>query len=549
MTSFLTADFTTIPRPDSPIERIENIGVLENTECTLPYKDKRSGKCIIPMDMKAVDALESATPNKDKTLQIALRIRYITPDGRKKCFHGPVLEPFYDFDAGTVTVDAIGPEDRVATAYIVKGDSQITEGVFLDGLGFRELLGSAQNRPNQDALNWPSLGIIPGVNTATPSSDARKMSKGDEIWTQGFIELGKLLVAPDWAIEDIETDPTTVAIGTITEGTDTALPSASVTNIPLVSGLPGIVGKMRVGVRIDVDNPYTTKIELIHPDGVTKAVLWNGPKVVYGTHPSPPGAETFGDGDADGNLLFFADKGDLVYGTRLDPITAFPLVGQFFTPDSPTATFFEQDASGTWVLRITTGSGSSGTFKYGTLRFSLPEPAYARFNTFDPESSTDPPIRAKFHKGFGRENARVLNVRTMGSYVRNQAIILAKDGDTQAIGVDDVSRYYIGTRQMFESSGEFDNLTILEKVADARVEERAWPPLTLELTPEIDYGQAGLPRALYDYRAGQHISGHAKRGRVERMATALVNSINLKQTKSGVETTLDLLTSVPEDAP
>lgn len=543
MISFLTADLTTIPRPDSPIERIANIGPVA-MECTLPYKDKRTAKCTISMYSEAAGVLSSANPDRDKTLQIALRMRYCTPDGRKKCFHGPVLEPFYDFDAGTIEINAVGPEDRMAVAFIVAGDSQIDEGVPLDGPGFRELLGSAQNRPNQDALNWPSLGIVPGKDTADASNDFRKMDKGDEIWSSGFIELGNLLVAPDWEIEDIETEPETVASGSVTYGTDTAL-SPGVTDISLVSTLPGLVAQMRVGVRIYFSAPYTSKVELVHPDG-TSTTLWRGTRVTQGTKPGPSGGEALGQGDTDSDLLFFADKGDLIYGTTLHPITALPLVGQYYTPGAPSGTFFEKTATGTWKLRLTVPSGQTGTFKYGTLRFQVPEPAYARLNTFNPESSTNPPIRAQFHQGFGLGNAKKINIRSIGSFVRNQAIIVSKK-NIQAIGVDDNSRYWIGTRQMFESSNEFDDAAILDAVADSRVNEMAWPPLSVEIEPLIDIGQDNLPRALYDYRVGQHILCYAKAGNVLKRATVRVDSITLSQDKAGVDTSLAVSTSVAED--
>lgn len=545
MESHLFASLTTIPRPDSPIELVEEIGVLENTECTDPYKDKKTARSIISMESDAAEAIgDPDFVEKDQTLRLALKIDYITPVGVLPAFHGPILEPFYDFDAGTVQIDAIGPEDRVATAFVVAGDAAI-DGIPVSGRGFRELLYSAQNRPNQDALNWPSLGIIEGSDTSSPTSQFRKLQRGDEIWTNGFIELGKLLVASDWYLETIDTDPSSLAIGEVTDPTDHSLTPGTVHNFTIPSSLPGRIGKMSVGLWLTGDDPYSANIKLIHPDG-TELWLFQGSEITYGELPTVDlSQDLLGQGTADSDLFIVGDKGPSEYGTLLNPITVWPRVGSFFAQEgTPSGTFFNKLATGDWVLQIQV-SGTTPILKHVALKFQMLEPAYARLNCFDPESTTDPDIKGFFEKGFGFQNAKKCNFTTMGSYVRNQAILVGKDGLT-AIRVNDASRSEIGTRQMFESSGEFDDGDILGEVAAARVHERSRPVMLTDLQPENDVGQEGLPRLLFDYRPGNHVRGHAIRGKVEKAATARVMSATLKQTTSGVETTLDTQPTVAD---
>ena len=541
----LAYELTTIPRPDDAPVKLARIQPRAGNTVEAPLMDHQLAACKVLMDERPAAFLMDLANDRDMTMRVALKVRYVTPafdadwnvigTRKKLVFWGPLRRPEFDYDAGVITCNAVGPSARTEKAFIVGGDVAINPGVTADGRGLMTLLGLAQNRPSHDALNWPSLGIIPGLDSSTESSTYITLRLWDQIWSEGLQNFASALILPDWELEPFETDPAAVAIGTLTDNVGGNAPANATTDFDLVSAYPGEVSNLRVGLWIDHPHPHGLKLQLVSPAG-TIATLWDGPAF------SPVGgADAFGQGATDPDLGFLALTGMALYGDADDPLV-YPRVGQFAQPEL--GKVLTEDATGTWKLRVTDSSGSAATVNAWTLRFEDPLPAYARLNVSDKPDSANPPIAATFHSGFGKTNLRRCLLATEGGLLVTQDIEVPTEGDAVPRG-NNTARGLYGTWQSCESSGQADSHDVLVAKADLNVGAHAYPPIEgSPLQPVQDIGQPRLPRPFYDYKPGGFLKVVAKRGYCRHRTVQRLTRLVLTDMGDGVGCDWDLVPNI-----
>jgi hypothetical protein len=541
---FLESYLTTIPRPDSYPEKVADLGFRAGTQVTIPYLDSRtcSGISLDMHEDNEVSKLFEYDGDgnwvRDKTLALALKVYY---RGRI-VFHGPLSAPRYDFTSGKIELVAHDPSLRLKRAYLVSGDPALSAGISLDGEGLMLLLDSAQNTAPQDALNWPSLGIIRGVDLTTGSLQTTTLTRGDNIW-QAMTDLGQALTGPDFDLEPIETDPAELASGTDFAnyfGGGAAIADNATTDFSLAISFPGTIGGLRVGIWADHTAPRQVNIDLVHPDGTSV-------RVYTGSNEDDPGTGS-GDflGQGSGSDLALLGAGRSLYDQP------YPHVGHFRS-QAPLGSLYGKPAAGTWKLRVhDTAAGSTGSVKQFRLDFQLPAPSYCRLNatdkpdtslltnTIDPDGISGP--SCVFHKGHGEDNARILSVTPQGDQVRNQYIAIAQT--RTKIRVDDESRAAYGTYQGFDSPGEGHSNAYLAAWADSNVGAYARPVPALELAPVNDGGENLTLRYGDDFVVGRHVRAVGKRGRAYFDVLGRVERVVLTQGPSAVVTDMDVQPAV-----
>lgn len=534
----LVADLTTIPRRDTPMSVLSRLGIVEGTSVSIPWLDTRTATVPdISMTSPQIAPLIEWAEWRDKTLEVALRVRYACPilGAKKIAFWGPIHAPKFDYETGTVTINAADPLIHMKKLFVVTGDDLINPGFSLDGHGAQQILAASQNRENQDDLGWPSLGVNPGIDLSTREAALlRKATRGDQLG-QTLLDLAQLEVGPDFELEPYETDPVNLASGSVTDNSDQPIPDNDTTDFTLASGLPGIIEGIRVGVYIVHDKPATLDIWLVHPDGTTIVQLYDGTK---DRNQSVTGGPCFGTSDA--NLMFFADSGAPLYGTFFTA-SVFPKTGQVKAEDKLLSTLYDRVAAGTWKLRIRDrGAGSTGTLKAWSLRFQLPDPAYARLNTWD-KPPENPDMDAKFHDGEGPNNASII-VEPMGETTVNWARWAAAEGGIEKIREDSVSRAKIGNWQDWQTTDQADSLDVVRELANREIKAYALPPDAITIKPDDDRNQANLPRLLFNYKVGGHVLGVAKKGNCRHRVPARVTQGVLTNAGGTVRTGL---TTIP----
>lgn len=535
----LTADITTIPRPDTPMTVVSPLGIVEGTEVTIPWLDARTAK--VP-DLSMYDPRIAPLIDwdnwRDKTLQLALRVRYVAADvGKQIAFWGPIHAPIFDYETEQVTIQARDPSLRLERGFVVSGDDLISPGATIDGRGAATIVNAGQNRPNQDDLNWPSLGINIGVDLSTPNhTEFRTSSRGDQLW-QTLQEHGQLQIGPDWELEPFETSPTNTATGAVTDAADHAIPDNATTDFALVSGLPGLIEGFRVGVYITHDKPSELDLWLVHPDN-TVIQLYDGTR---DKNRSVTGGDAFGTDDSD--LCFFQDFGHWLYGTILNA-SEWPKTGAVRSDEPLLSTLADKDAAGTWKLRIRDRSaGNTGTLKAWSLRFQLPSPAYVRLNTWD-KPPENPAMDAKFHDGEGPNNANI-RISPLGDQVRNWARFGRGGGNgsshDEVIRQNSASRDAIGTYQDWVTTDQNDSTAVLAALANRDILAYSNAPPSLVIKPDDDRGQADLPRLLFNYKVGGHVLGVAKKGFARHRVPARVTNGVLRNSGGVVQTDLNVI--------
>jgi hypothetical protein len=134
------------------------------------------------------------------------------------------------------------------------------------------LLDAAQNTSAQDALNWPALGIIRGLDTTLDYADKlTQLNKGDNIW-DSMKQLSDALIGPDFDLEPIETDPAELATGADVWSTGATLTDGATTDVSITVSRAGNIGNLTLGIYGTHANPHDMRIDLIHPDGTTVRV-------------------------------------------------------------------------------------------------------------------------------------------------------------------------------------------------------------------------------------------------------------------------------------
>lgn len=534
----LTADITSIPRPDSPPEVLSHLGIIEGTTVSIPHLDARTATIPdLSMYDPKVQPLFDWDNWTDETLAVALRVRYIWPGVAKiPVFHGPIHAPDFDYPSGKITINARDPSFRLEKTMFVKGDDVLDMGYRLDGRGAQLIVEGAQNRPNQDDLNWPSLGINVGIDTATHTTLRRTAQRGDQAWST-LRDLAQLQIGPDFELEPYETDPTVLAVGPVTDNTDQNVPAGATTDYTLNVGLAGIIEGFRLGVYVRATTPSLLDLYVVHPDG-TVIQLYDGTR---DRNKSSSGGDMFGTSDA--NLMFFADFGDPLYGTNLSPST-FPKVGRYRSEDGLLSGLADKVAAGVWKLRIHNRGGTAATLKAWSLRFQVPEPAYVRLNTSDKPPEV-PTMDAKFHDGEGPNNASI-TVSPIGESTVNWARFGGAKGAAEAIRKNDVSREKIGTLQDWQTTDQSDTAEVVQGLADRTIGAYSYPPPAITIKPDDDRGQADLPRLCLDYKVGGHVLGVAKKGYARHRVPARVTNGILRNAGGTVQTDL---TVIPVMAP
>lgn len=532
----LTADLTTIPRPDTPMVVLSPLGVVDGASVTIPWLDSRTAT-IPPISMEdpRIAPLFDRVAWRDRTLAIALRMRYVVPGlGKQIAFWGPVHAPDIDYETGLVGITAHDPSLRMKAAFATDGDS-VLDGYTLDGRGAQAIVDSAQNRPNQDDLNWPSLGINVGVDLATdaPGTD-RKATRGDQLW-RTLTDLAGIEIGPDFELEPFESSAANVATGPVTDNADHAIPNGT-TEYDLNVGLAGVIEGFRLGLYITHGHPSDLFIALRHPDG-TQVTIYDGNKDTSVDNPGGAFGDAFGTGD--GALAFFADFGDPLYGAKAGP---WPKTGRLRSDKSLMSAFADKPAVGMWKLFITNGPAWGGTLKAWSLRFRLPDPAYCRINTWD-KPPDNPEADAKFYDGHGPDNAKI-KVTPLGEATHNWFLAASKSNADGIIRQNSTARDEIGNYQGWESTGEEDSDDVLAAYADREVKAYARPLPALTVKPDDDYGQANLPRLLWDYKVGGHLLASAKRGYARHRIVCRVRNGVLTNAGGRVRTDLNVVPTV-----
>jgi hypothetical protein len=534
----LTADLTSIPRPSSPPRVLSHLGIVEGTNVTIPWLEARLASVPdLSMYDPRVQPLFDWANWTDNTLAVALRVRYVWPGiGKRIAFWGPVHTPDFDYETGKVTINARDPSLRMERGFVTKGDDLISPGYTVDGRGARQIVSAAQNRENQDALDWPSLGINPGFDFSTPEhSIFRRATRGDQLWDT-LKQLAALEIGPDFELEPYETDPTNVADGPVTDNTDQNVPAGATTDYTLNSGLTDVIEGFRVGVFVRHQHPSQLDMWLLHPDGTT-IQLYDGTR---SNKPKKTTASPYNAfGTAEGDLAFFADLGKWPYGTRLNP-DSWPKTGQFKSEDPLLAALNGKTAGGTWKLRIRNRGAAAGTLAAWSLRFQLPDPAYCRLNTYD-KPPENPAMDAKFFDGTGANNARI-KVSPLGESTANWARFGSGQGaQSEAIRQDSAARNKIGTYEDWQSTDQADGEDVLAQLAARWVAAYGLPAPALTIKPNDDRGQLNLPRLLFDYKVGGHVLGVAKKGYARHRVPARVVQGVLRNAGKTVQTDLNVI--------
>lgn len=531
----LESYLTTIPKPSERPQKLVRLGFRQGTRVDIPWLDSRTASGITlrmgaPSDKKAIEALfdySTDPPLRDKTLAVALKCYYQD----RVVFHGPIQAPEFDYD-GDVSIVAHDPTLRLKSAYLNVNDEATTDGVSIDGEGMLSLLASGQNTAPQDALDWPSLGIVPGVDSTTESDAVMKLKRGDQIFSS-ITDMADLILGPDFRIEPFETDPAELASSSDTASPNAAIPDDATTDWTIAVGSAGNIGGIRVGVWAEHADPQQVNISLVHPDG-TVIRLYTGSK-----DKAASGTDFLGTNNTTGTLCFFTVNRGSIYRVA----TTYPHVGSFRS-DKSLSTLFDKPAAGTWKLRIEdTAAGSTGTLKHWRIDFLLPPSAYARMNLSD-KPVTDPlpdPV-CTFNKGHGTNNARLFKVTPQGDLVRNQFIATSKLGTK--IRVNNAARAEYGTYQGWESPGENWDLATLAAYADAQVDAYNRPVPRVELAPKDDTGQNRTLRYGVDFIEGDHVRAVGKKGRAYHDLIVRVMGVTLTQGKASVQTDLDVLATV-----
>lgn len=522
---FLESYLTTIPRPDARPEKVADLGFRVGTKVTIPYLDSRTCSGIqldmhedIVRDLFVYD--DDGVAIRDKTLGLALKVYYRgTPQ-----FHGALSAPKYDFGTGKIELVAHDPSLRLKRAFLMAATS-----ITLDGEGLLSLLDLAQNSDAEDLLNWPSLGIVRGVDLTTGSLVTTRIDKGSNIW-QTFTDAAQSMTEPDFELEPVETDPSELASGTEFANyftTAAEIDDSATTEFDLVVSLPGAIGGLRLGIWAEHTAPRQINIELVHPDGTAVRVY--------------TGANEEEAGPGDGSFLG-AGPGECFFGHGSYPYDqAYPHVGTF-RPDSPLGVFYGKVAVGTWKLRvIDVAGGDTGLVNQFRLDFQLPAPAYCRMNVSDKPDTSDPDAiapTAVFHKGHGTDNARILNVTPQGDQVRNKFTATSKAGTKTRR--DNDSRADYGTYAGYDSPGDGHSLAYLTAWADANIGAYGRPIPALELAPIDDGGVNEALRYGEDIFVGRHVRAIGKRGHAYFDVLGRVTQAVLTQQKSSVQCDLDV---------
>lgn len=543
---WLDSVLTTIPRPSARPTKLAELGFRVGTRVSIPFLDARTAKGV-PLrmdhqgDFEAIEKLfdygilDPATadmPEADRTLQIALKVYY---RGRVQ-FHGPIFAPSFDYAAGNIELVARDPSLRLEHAFLNSTDKIVADGVTLDGEGMFNLLAAGQNTPAQDALDWPSLGIIPGKDTTTDTDIIHKVARGDQIW-QTMKDIGNLQLGPDWELEPIETDPAELASGSLVWSTGDTIVDGATTQIPAAYGGAGSIGGLRLNIWADHSNPLPVHVTLIHPDG-TRVRIYTGSKEAA----FPGGTDWLGNGTTSGTLAKFRPTDyDSIYKVP------YPHVGQFRS-DRSLSQLYDKPAAGTWKLEFddTVTDGNAGTVYYWSLDFLLPPPAYCRLNVYDKPVTDDPanPITPScvFDSGHGADNAKTFKVTPQGDLTVNQAIVTNKHGTK--IRVRDISRQKIGTYQTWQTPGLEYGLEVLGAYADAEVAAFNLPVPAVELAPRDDGGINNTLRYGDDFVVGGHVQAVGKRERAGHSVIVRVMSVDLVQESSAVTTDMQVLATV-----
>jgi subtilisin-like proprotein convertase family protein len=539
----LSADLTTLPRRDTPMEVLEHIGVVDGTSVSIPWLTEGRTATVPDLSMydRRVAPLIDEAAWTDKTLQVALRIRYLVPAlGLKKiAFWGQVHAPDFDYETGKVTINAKDPALRLDKAYSVTGDDLISPGYTLDGRGMAAIIAAGQNRENQDDLGYPSLGLNPGLDLSTRLRTLfRTASRGDKLWTL-LTELAQLQIGPDFEFEPFESDPVNLASGPATDNVNHAIPGSATTDYTINVGLPGIIEGFRLGLYVTHAKPSDLDVWLIHPD-TTTIQLYDGTR---DRNQGSTGGDAFGT--SDGTLMFFADFGEPEYGSSLRPST-FPKVGQWTSDDPLLPALMDKVAAGVWTLRIRDRGSSGGTLGAWSLRFQLPDPAFARLNTFD-KPPENPAMDASFYDGTGPENAHI-KVSPLGESVVNWSRMGSGKGKREVIRHNETSRSVIGNMQNWTTTNEDDSTDVLTALANRELAAYSYAPDALAIKPHDDRGQRGLPRLLFDYKVGGHVIGVAKKGYCRHRVPARVTSGTLRNAGKVVQTDIGVIPVVGAQA-
>lgn len=532
----LEAFLTTVPTPTHRPVKVAELGFRPGATVTMPFGDSRLCTGIaIDMHEPLVDDLfeiDTGVKIRDKTLELALKLYY----RQKVVFHGPIHAPEFDYASGKILLAAHDPTLRLTHAF-----AHSAQTISIDGEGMFALLDLAQNFAAEDLADYPVLGIVPGIDSTTPTDLTQTLKAGDRVY-QTMQDMRGLIFGPDMNFVPYETDPAELASGSDFAnyfGGAATIADNATTDFSLPITFPGAIGGLKLGTWINHTKPGEVNIDLIHPDGTTVRV-YTGSKE---TTASSASGDFLGSGTG-GSACYFRVGHSKAYDS------GYPHVGTF-RPDHSLNAFLGKPAAGTWKLRvIDTAAAHTGTVNQFWLGFEIPPPAYCRMDVSDkPDTTSLPHPACVFMKGHGQDNARLLNVKPLGDLTRNYFTAVSQSGGTKR-RKNDNSRAAYGRYEGYEASGQpSDTGDVLTAFASNEVHAYGRPLPSLDLAPKNDGGQGNILRYGEQFKEGDYVKAVGKRGRSYHSINARITSVTLTNVQgqggsSAVECALDVIPAV-----
>lgn len=165
----------------------------EGLEVVIELNEMRQGR--VTLNLYDDEAALFASPN----MGALDRMLYVTYRDAPQ-FWGHVIDPVWDTEGvGTVKIEALGPEQRLATTYLRNGDAALALGVPANGVGLHRLADAGRNTPAQVTAGWPNLGIQPGATYSSAASPLQRPERGANAW-DAMKALSALVGGPDFEV-------------------------------------------------------------------------------------------------------------------------------------------------------------------------------------------------------------------------------------------------------------------------------------------------------------------------------------------------------------
>jgi len=180
-----------------PLKHLHRFAGLEVLE---PLNDSLTSKVLISMSDPAVTEV--------KPLERVLSVTC----GPFLIFRGRLTRPIFNFDAGTVQINAHDPTLILKHHYHAFGDYPVDYGYPIDGIGMRALVeSSVPKEPDAEGGMFPN-GILYGVDETNhqepqdaPDSVWRRVERGTNVW-ESITNLAQIVGAPDFWFRPIDNE-------------------------------------------------------------------------------------------------------------------------------------------------------------------------------------------------------------------------------------------------------------------------------------------------------------------------------------------------------